>query len=303
MAEAQLRNELIEKCIAYAAALEPQFPRRIQGVPRRDMLELKRYARTPLLDACNGYFSRMGCSSGEIQLASDRVSLRGRSTRPEARGTAPPRSGSGHLSTEATGHLHLRPRPVLAGAEVGTHRLCGCLALGAGEPSMCLATVRHAREAPEGTAMRAPRTPATRAATASLSVLRERKQRLAKMCKTHPETEAMNRYDNEHVSLEVSGKRFDFYLYQHFGDDGRSGAVLKAPMGAQAMLVVLDPDRFWVPAFVGRHGWIGRRLDLDLDLDLDLEGPDWDELAGFIRGAWMRTAPKELRRQVDESSG
>jgi len=31
----------------------------------------------------------------------------------------------------------------------------------------------------------------------------------------------------------------------------------------------MDPDRFWVPAFVGRHGWIGIRLDL--------EEPDWDE--------------------------
>jgi hypothetical protein len=143
--------------------------------------------------------------------------------------------------------------------------------------------------------MAAPRTPALRAATASMSVLRKRKQRLAKLCAAYPDTEAVNRYDNEHLSLEVSGKRFGYYLYQHFGDDGRSGAVLKAPMGAQEMLVELDPDRFWVPAFVGRHGWIGIRLDI--------EEPDWDELAGFVRDAWMLTAPKKLRRQVEESSG
>ena len=52
-----------------------------------------------------------------------------------------------------------------------------------------------------------------------------------------------------------------------------------------------DPDRFWVPAFVGRHGWIGIRLDL--------EEPDWDEVEGFVRDAWLLTAPKRLRQMVE----
>jgi len=139
--------------------------------------------------------------------------------------------------------------------------------------------------------MPAPRTPSTRAATASADVLKRRKARLAKLCEAYPQTTATSPYDNEHLSLEVAGKRFGYYLFQHFGDDERSGAVLKAAPGVQEMLVEEDPDRFWVPAFVGRHGWIGIRLDL--------EEPDWDELADFVRDAWLLTAPKKVKQAFE----
>lgn len=81
--------------------------------------------------------------------------------------------------------------------------------------------------------MPAPRTPATRQPSASLAVVRERRARLAEICETYPETVAISPWDNEHLSLEVAGKRFGYFLYQHFGDDGRSGAVLKAEPGVQ----------------------------------------------------------------------
>ena len=139
--------------------------------------------------------------------------------------------------------------------------------------------------------MPAPRTPSTRDATASEATLHKRRDRLVKICATYPETEATDRYDNEHRSLEVAGKRFGYYLERHFGDDNRSGAVLKAAKGVQEMLVEEDPERFWVPAFVGRHGWIGIRLDL--------EEPDWDEIEGFVRDAWLLTAPKKLRQAFE----
>lgn len=141
--------------------------------------------------------------------------------------------------------------------------------------------------------MAAPRTPATRAASASEAVLQRRKAQLTKLCEGYPETVAISRYDNDHLSLEVAGKRFGYYLYQHFGDDGRSGAVLKAALGVQEMLVEADPDRFWVPAFVGRHGWIGVRLDI--------EEPDWEELEMFLREAWLLAAPKKVRQAFEAS--
>jgi hypothetical protein len=97
--------------------------------------------------------------------------------------------------------------------------------------------------------------------------------------------------DSEHLSLEVANKRFGYYLFKHFGDDGRSGAILKAPPGVQEMLVGADPDRFWVPAFVGRHGWIGIRFDL--------EEPDWDEVSGLVRDAWIMTAPRKVRMALE----
>ena len=138
--------------------------------------------------------------------------------------------------------------------------------------------------------MPAPRRPLMRASTATAAVLRKRRDRVARICEAYPETVCADQYDNEHRSLEVTGKRFGYFLVEHFGDDGRSGIVLKAAAGVQEMLVDEDPNRYWVPAFVGRHGWIGLRLDL--------EEPDWGEVEGFVRDAWLLTAPRRLKQSA-----
>src|SRR5437762_3497934 len=101
--------------------------------------------------------------------------------------------------------------------------------------------------------MPAPRTPSTRKATVTLATLRKRRKRLAAICEAYPQTIAISRSDREHLSLEVAGKRFGYFLYRHFGDDDRSGVTLKALPGLQESCVAQDPDRFWVPAFTGRH--------------------------------------------------
>lgn len=135
--------------------------------------------------------------------------------------------------------------------------------------------------------MPAPRTLSTRTATASAATLRKRRDRLTKICTAYPKTEDTHANDNEHRSLESAGKRFGYYLVDHFGDNRRIGGVLKAAKGVQGLFVEEDPDRFWVPAFVGRHGGIGIRFDL--------EEPDWGEVEGIIRDAYLLTAPKKLR--------
>lgn len=43
--------------------------------------------------------------------------------------------------------------------------------------------------------------------------------------------------------------------------DGRPSLWLAAPMGAQQPLVESDPERYFVPPYVGKHGWIGVYLD------------------------------------------
>ena len=40
-----------------------------------------------------------------------------------------------------------------------------------------------------------------------------------------------------------------------------------AAPGTQAELVESEPDRFFVPPYVGGRGWVGMRLDGDIDLD------------------------------------
>ena len=73
--------------------------------------------------------------------------------------------------------------------------------------------------------------------------------------------------------------------------DGRPTIWFKAAPGVQAELVEQEPDRFFVPPYVGPRGWVGLRLDVDLD---------WDGVAVVVEESWALTAPKRLvvdRRQ------
>jgi len=71
--------------------------------------------------------------------------------------------------------------------------------------------------------------------------------------------------------------------------DGRISIWCKAPPGSQAVLVGADPDRFFVPPYVGSKGWVGMRLD---------NGPDWEEVAKVIRRSYCLIAPKRLAALV-----
>lgn len=84
-------------------------------------------------------------------------------------------------------------------------------------------------------------------------------------------------------------KTFVMYLDDHHGD-GRLALWCAAPVGAQAMLVEEEPDRFFVPPYVGGRGWIGVRLDRDVD---------WDEIAGIAKDAYRMVAPKKLVAELD----
>jgi len=53
----------------------------------------------------------------------------------------------------------------------------------------------------------------------------------------------------------------------------------------QSMLVEADPERFFVPPYVGYRGWLGVRLD---------RGLDWDVLAGIAEDAYAEVAPARL---------
>jgi predicted DNA-binding protein (MmcQ/YjbR family) len=72
--------------------------------------------------------------------------------------------------------------------------------------------------------------------------------------------------------------------------DGRVSVWCKAPPGSQMVLVGADPDRFFVPPYVGHKGWIGMRLDTD---------PDWNEVAEVVKRSYRLVAPKRLAALVD----
>src|SRR4051812_30652600 len=63
--------------------------------------------------------------------------------------------------------------------------------------------------------------------------------------------------------------------------DGRASLWCKAPRGSQEVLVGADPERFFVPPYVGHKGWIGVRLD---------GRPNWEEVALLVRRSYRLTA-------------
>src|SRR5919109_2396581 len=107
--------------------------------------------------------------------------------------------------------------------------------------------------------------------------------RLRQICLGLPETS--ERLSHGAPTFFVRGKKaFVMVLTNHHGD-GRFAIWCAAAPGMQAMLVAADPERFFVPPYVGHRGWLGVRLD---------RGIDWNEVAGAVEDAYLAVAPKRL---------
>jgi hypothetical protein len=103
------------------------------------------------------------------------------------------------------------------------------------------------------------------------------------VCLGLPETS--ERLSHGAPTFFVRGKRaFLMVLTDHHGD-GRFAIWCAAPDGMQKMLVEADPERFFVPPYVGHRGWLGMRLDRPFDPD---------ELAGIAEDAYAEVAPAKL---------
>jgi hypothetical protein len=120
-------------------------------------------------------------------------------------------------------------------------------------------------------------------------VLARRRARVIALVESLPEA-TVTAPANQHLSLEVRGKRFGYYLDDHHGD-GRVALNCKAEPGANQSLVDFAPERFHIPAYLGPRGWIG--------LWIDLPTIDWDEVQSIIVDAYRLTAPKRLAALLD----
>jgi hypothetical protein len=111
--------------------------------------------------------------------------------------------------------------------------------------------------------------------------------RLREICLALPETS--ERLSHGAPTFFVRQKRaFVMVLTNHHGD-GRFALWSAAPDGMQKMLVEADPERFFVPPYVGHRGWLGVRLD---------RGIHWDELAGIAEDAYADVAPAKLVQAI-----
>lgn len=79
-----------------------------------------------------------------------------------------------------------------------------------------------------------------------------------------------------------SGRGARTFASLHDERDWREGRLclwFAAPEGMQRGLVEGDPERYFVPPYVGHRGWVGLRLDL--------EDVDWENVAATVEDAFL----------------
>lgn len=113
---------------------------------------------------------------------------------------------------------------------------------------------------------------------------------LRRFCLALPE--ATERLSHGEPTWSVAdGKVFVTYSDHHHDD--RLAFWCAAPAGVQRALVSAEPERFFVPPYVGHRGWLGVSLDVSVD---------WDQIAELVTDAYRVVAPKRLADQVDSRS-
>src|ERR1700682_1985101 len=105
---------------------------------------------------------------------------------------------------------------------------------------------------------------------------------LRRLCLTLPET--TERLSHGEPAWFVRGKK-TFVTYADHHHDNRLAFWCAAPPGAQPALVATDPDRFFVPPYVGHRDWLGVWLDVPVDCL---------EIAGLVIDAYRQVAPRRL---------
>ncbi len=114
--------------------------------------------------------------------------------------------------------------------------------------------------------------------------------RLTAICLALPEaTRQLMGKESEHAGFLVRKKTFAYFLYNHHGD-GIVAVTCKVGPGDNSALAKAQPERFYLPAYIGPRGWVALRLDRG--------DTDWDEVTELATDSYRRVAPKRLAAAV-----
>jgi predicted DNA-binding protein (MmcQ/YjbR family) len=115
-----------------------------------------------------------------------------------------------------------------------------------------------------------------------------KRERVTAICRALPGTEHTDHGD--HAIYRVRGKVFAYYLDDHHGD-GVVSVCVKSELGENVDRARREPERFYLPAYIGSRGWFGLRLDRGR--------VSWREVAEVVERSFRLTAPKTLLKQLD----
>ncbi|HEY7613740.1 MAG TPA: MmcQ/YjbR family DNA-binding protein [Gemmatimonadales bacterium] len=112
--------------------------------------------------------------------------------------------------------------------------------------------------------------------------------RLRRVCLAFPEAHEVEAWGEP--TFRVRNKLFAMYAApsNHHGG-GRPAVWCKAAPGNQALMVRAEPERYFVPPYVGPSGWVGIWLD---------RNPDWSEVKELMSDSYRLVAPKRLAALV-----
>jgi phosphoribosylglycinamide formyltransferase-1 len=116
----------------------------------------------------------------------------------------------------------------------------------------------------------------------------DKRERVTKICAALPGAEHVHQRD--HTIYRVRGKVFAYFLDDHHGD-GIVSVCVKSERGENVDRARLEPERFYLPAYIGTRGWFGLRLDRGRVA--------WREVAEVLDRSYRLTAPKALQRKLD----
>jgi predicted DNA-binding protein (MmcQ/YjbR family) len=116
-------------------------------------------------------------------------------------------------------------------------------------------------------------------------VLKEdpRLRRVSAICSALPETVCAIHED--YADFRVRKKVFAYFLNNHHGDRIVSICV-KSELGENVDRSFARPDLYYLPAYIGKRGWFGMRLDRG--------AIDWKEVENIIHLSYRLVAPKTL---------
>lgn len=115
-------------------------------------------------------------------------------------------------------------------------------------------------------------------------------ERLTSLCLSLPEA-ALDDTHPPHRSFQVGQKNFAWYVEDEHGD-GRIGVIVRVEPGENESLVASDRNRFGLPKYVARHGWVTYYLDLT-------DRPvDWQEVHELLRESYRIQAPTRLKKRL-----
>ena len=115
--------------------------------------------------------------------------------------------------------------------------------------------------------------------------------RLRRICLALPDAHEVEAWGEP--TFRVRNKLFAMYAAStnHHGG-GRPAVWCKAAPGNQTLMVRAEPERYFVPPYVGPSGWVGVWLDRD---------PDWSEVKELMRDSYRLVAPMKLASLLRES--